>query len=149
GMQGCCQVPARLPCYTVEKGGLAMEPFVIQTHRLTKQYGGQAGVFDLDLHVRRGTIYGLLGRNGAGKSTTMKLLLGLTPPTAGEVLLWGTPLHGHEGELLPRIGSMIEAPGFYPNLTGTENLQLFAALRGVPRRSAVQDALKLVGLPYR
>ena len=126
-----------------------MEPFVIQTHRLTKQYGGQAGVFDLDLHVRRGTIYGLLGRNGAGKSTTMKLLLGLTLPTAGEVLLWGTPLRGHEGELLPRIGSMIEAPGFYPNLTGTENLQLFAALRGVPRRSAVQDALKLVGLPYR
>ena len=115
-----------------------MEPFVMQ-----------AGVFDLDLHVRRGTIYGLLGRNGAGKSTTMKLLLGLTPPTAGEVLLWGTPLHGHEGELLPRIGSMIEAPGFYPNLTGTENLQLFAALRGIPRRSAVQDALELVGLPYR
>ena len=126
-----------------------MEPFVIQTHRLTKQYGGQAGVFDLDLHVRRGTIYGLLGRNGAGKSTTMKLLLGLTLPTAGEVLLWGTPLRGHEGELLPRIGSMIEAPGFYPNLTGTENLQLFAALRGIPRCSAVQDALELVGLPYR
>ena len=126
-----------------------MEPFVIQTHRLTKQYGGQAGVFDLDLHVRRGTIYGLLGRNGAGKSTTMKLLLGLIRPTAGEVSLWDTPLAGHERELLPRIGSMIEAPGFYPNLTGTENLRLFAALRGIPRRSAVQDALELVGLPYR
>ena len=56
-----------------------MEPFVIQTHCLTKQYGGQSGVFDLDLHVRRGTIYGLLGRNGAGKSTTMKLLLGFIP----------------------------------------------------------------------
>lgn len=123
--------------------------YVIQTHQLTKQYGGQAGVFGLDLHVRRGTIYGLLGRNGAGKSTTMKLLLGLVRPTAGTVELWGTPLPGHETELLPRIGSMIEAPGFYPNLTGTENLQLFAALRGVPRRTAVREALDLVGLPYR
>ena len=94
-------------------------------------------------------IYGLLGRNGAGKTTTMKLLLGLTKPTAGEVFLFGLPLPGNEKKLLPRIGSLIESPGFYPNLTGTENLKIFAALRGLPEAHAIRDALDLVGLPYR
>ena len=73
---------------------------------------------------------GLLGRNGAGKTTTMKMLLGLTKPTSGEVKIWGKSLQGNEKKLLPRIGSLIESPGFYPNLTATENLQIFATLRG-------------------
>lgn len=126
-----------------------MTNYIIETKGLTKQYGQQKSVADLNLHVQRGRIYGLLGRNGAGKTTTMKMLLGLTRPTAGEVLLWGRPLPGSEKKLLPRIGSLIESPGFYPNLTGTENLQIFAALRGVPNRRAVREALELVGLPYR
>ena len=126
-----------------------MNDLVIETEHLTKQYGAHKGVADVSLHVRRGRIYGLLGRNGAGKTTTMKLLLGLARPTAGSVRLWGTPLAGNERALLPRIGSLIEAPGFYPNLTGTENLRIFAALRGVPGRHAVEDALALVGLPYK
>lgn len=79
----------------------------------------------------------------------MKMLLGLTEPTSGEIELWGKPLRGNEKEVLPRIGSLIESPGFYPNLTATENLRIFAALRGVPSRHAVKDALDLVGLPYR
>ena len=94
-------------------------------------------------------IYGLLGRNGAGKTTTMKMLLGLTQPTSGEVYIWGKPLCGNEKKLLPRIGSLIESPGFYPNLTATENLKIFATLRGVPNRHAIKDALSLVGLPYQ
>lgn len=126
-----------------------MSKYVIETHNLSKQYGVQKSVSGLNLHVREGRIYGLLGRNGAGKTTTMKLLLGLTAPTEGAVTLWGAPLKGNEKRVLPRIGSMIEAPGFYPNLTGTENLKIFATLRGVPDRSAIQDALSLVGLPYR
>ena len=126
-----------------------MNDLVIETEHLTKQYGAHKSVADVSLHVRRGRIYGLLGRNGAGKTTTMKLLLGLARPTAGSVRLWGTPLAGNERALLPRIGSLIEAPGFYPNLTGTENLRIFAALRGVPGRHAVEDALALVGLPYK
>ena len=103
----------------------------------------------LNIHVKRGRIYGLLGRNGAGKTTTMKMLLGLTKPTSGEVKIWGKPLQGNEKKLLPRIGSLIESPGFYPNLTGTENLRIFATLRGVPNNHAVKDALDLVGLPYK
>ena len=126
-----------------------MDEFVIETKKLTKKYGHETAIYDVDLHVRKGRIYGLLGRNGAGKTTTMKLLLGLTDPTAGEVLLWEKPLRGNEKKVLPRIGSMVEGPGFYPNLTGTENLRIFATLRGVPTANAVENALRLVGLPYR
>ena len=106
--------------------------YIIETKNLTKQYGSQKSVADLNIHVKRGRIYGLLGRNGAGKTTTMKMLLGLTKPTSGEVKIWGKSLQGNEKKLLPRIGSLIESPGFYPNLTGTENLRIFATLRGVP-----------------
>lgn len=126
-----------------------MSEYVIETKRLTKQYGAQKSVADLSLHVQKGRIYGLLGRNGAGKTTTMKMLLGLIQPTSGEVSIWGMSLRGNEKKLLPRIGSLIESPGFYPNLTATENLRIFASLRGVPNRHAIRDALDLVGLPYQ
>ncbi len=126
-----------------------MSKYIIETKNLTKQYGAQKSVAALNIHVQKGRIYGLLGRNGAGKTTTMKMLLGLTPPTSGEVTIWGKPLSGNENKLLPRIGSLIESPGFYPNLTGTENLRIFATLRGVPNRDAIKNALDLVGLPYK
>lgn len=126
-----------------------MSDYLIETKQLTKIYGEQAAVKNINLHVKRGKIYGLLGRNGAGKTTTMKMLLGLTQPTSGEVKIWGKPLRGNEKKLLLRIGSLIESPGFYPNLTATENLRIFATLRGVPNRNAIKDALDLVGLPYK
>ena len=108
-----------------------MSDCIIETKGLTKRYGEQVSVSSLDLHVQKGRIYGLLGRNGAGKTTTMKMLLGLTAPTSGAVSIFGRPLRGNEKGVLPRIGSLIESPGFYPNLTGTENLQIFARLRGL------------------
>ncbi len=126
-----------------------MSKYVIETKNLTKQYGTQKSVADLNIHVKQGRIYGLLGRNGAGKTTTMKMLLGLTQPTSGEVTIWGKPLRTNEKKLLPRIGYLIESPGFYPNLTATENLRIFATLRGVPNRNAIKNALDLVGLPYK
>lgn len=126
-----------------------MSRYIIETKNLTKQYGTGKSVADLNIHVQQGRIYGLLGRNGAGKTTTMKMLLGLTKPTSGEVYIWGRPVQGNEKKLLPRIGSLIESPGFYPNLTATENLRIFATLRGVPNRSAIKDALDLVSLPYK
>ena len=122
---------------------------VIETRGLTKIYGEQRSVDGVNLHVRRGRIYGLLGRNGAGKTTTMKMLLGLTPPTAGEANVFGLSMPDHADEVLPRVGSLIESPGFYPNLTGTENLRIFARLRGIPGPDAVMRALEVVGLPYR
>lgn len=126
-----------------------MNGYIIETEHLTKRYGAQNSVADLALHVKKGRIYGLLGRNGAGKTTTMKMLLGLTQPTSGEIRLWGEPLQGNERRILPRIGSLIESPGFYANLTATENLRIFATLRGIPNRHAIRDALDLVGLPYQ
>ena len=126
-----------------------MSNYVIETKNLTKQYGTQKSVAGLNIHVQKGRIYGLLGRNGAGKTTTMKMLLGLTEPTSGEVAIWGEPLAANEKKLLPRIGSLIESPGFYPNLTATENLRIFAALRGVPNRNAIKNTLEVVGLPYK
>ena len=130
--------------YLTEQEVLNMDTnYIIETKNLTKQYGSQKSVADLNIHVKRGRIYGLLGRNGAGKTTTMKMLLGLTKPTSGEVKIWGKSLQGNEKKLLPRIGSLIESPGFYPNLTGTENLRIFATLRGVPNNHATFISLKL------
>lgn len=123
--------------------------YAIQTEHLTKKYGAQYAVENISIHVPKGKIYGLLGRNGAGKTTIMKMLLGLTKPTYGEIKILGKSLQGNEKKLLPRIGSLIESPGFYPNLTGTENLHIFATLRGVPNTHAIKDALDLVGLPYK
>ncbi len=126
-----------------------MSDYVIETRGLTKQYGVQTSVSDLSIHVRQGRIYGLLGRNGAGKTTTMRMLLGLTDPSSGTVSLFGKPLRGNEKKILPRIGSLIESPGFYPNLTGTENLRIFADLRGLKSPKYIKSALEVVNLPYR
>ncbi len=125
-----------------------MSDFIIETKNLTKVYGEQKSVDNLNLHVRKGRIYGLLGRNGAGKTTTMKMLLGLTKPTDGEIKIYSKDIRGNEKKIYPRIGSLIESPGFYPNLTGTENLKILARLRGTPNRDAVKNALEVVGLPY-
>ena len=83
---------------------------------ISKQYGSQKSVADLNIHVKRGRIYGLLGRNGAGKTTTMKMLLGLTKPTSGEVKIWGKSLQGNEKKLLPRIGVSLLLCGAYQTI---------------------------------
>ena len=126
-----------------------MSDLVIETKKLTKIYGEQTAVNSMNLHVKPGRIYGLLGRNGAGKTTIMKMILGLTPITSGEVDVFGQNIKGHEKRIYPRIGAIIETPGFYPNLTGTENLEIFAKLRGTPQPNAVKNALEVVGLPYK
>lgn len=126
-----------------------MNDFMIETTQLTKIYGGHKVVNCVDLHVRKGRVYGLLGRNGAGKTTIMKMILGLTPITSGEVSVFGQNIKGREKRIYPRIGAIIETPGFYPNLTGTENLEIFARLRGTAAPNAVKNALEIVGLPYK
>ena len=125
------------------------ESYAIETRHLTKRYGEQVAVNDVCLHVPKGHIYGLLGRNGAGKTSIMKLILQLMPATSGETLLFGEPVKRRERSVFQRIGAIIETPGFYPNLTGTENLEIFAKLRGTIRPDAVEHALQVVGLPYK
>ena len=122
---------------------------MIETKQLTKVYGEQDVVKAVNIHVKKGRIYGLLGRNGAGKTTIMKMILGLTPITSGKVDVFGQDIKGREKQVFPRIGAIIETPGFYPNLTGTENLEIFAKLRGTVGPNAVKKALEVVGLPYK
>ena len=126
-----------------------MSDYVIETKQLTKVYGDQTAVNAVDLHVKSGQIYGLLGRHGDGKTTIMKMILGLTSITSGEADVFGKNIKGQEKRVYPRIGAIIETPGFYPNLTGTENLEIFAKLRGTVAPNAVKNALEVVGLPYK
>ena len=123
--------------------------YAIETRELTKRYNGFTAVDNLTMHVRRGTVYGFLGPNGAGKSTTMKLLLGIIKPGGGELSVDGKSYPRERMEILRNVGSFIEQPAFYPNLTGTENLEIFAKLRGTAQPNAVKEALDVVGLPYR
>lgn len=124
------------------------QQWVIETKALTRRFGQQTAVNAVSLHAAPGRIYGLLGRNGAGKTCLMKMLLGLMQPTEGEIWLFGEKVTAPKREILCRIGALIEAPGFYPNLTGTENLEILARLRGTISHQAVRRALDLVELPY-
>ncbi|HEP2770589.1 TPA: ATP-binding cassette domain-containing protein [Streptococcus pyogenes] len=126
-----------------------MKNYIIETKNLTKVYGEQTVVNSVNLHIEKGSIYGLLGRNGAGKTTIMKMILGLTDISNGEVSVFNQNIKGNEKKIYPRIGAIIETPGFYPNLTGTENLEIFAMLRGTAFPNAVKNALEVVGLPYK
>ena len=118
---------------------------MIETHNLTKAYGDFKAVSKLNLHVKKGTVYGFLGPNGAGKSTTMKMFLGLTVPTRGSFTINGMSYPKDRLEILRQTGSFIESPAFYGNLSGEENLDLIRRILRLPR-SAVEDALELVGL---
>ena len=118
---------------------------MITTCHLTKKYKSFTAVNDVSLHIQKGRIYGFLGPNGAGKSTTMKMLLGLTAPTKGSFTINGKHFPDDRLEILKGIGSLIEAPSFYANLTGRENLDIIRRILGLPKH-AVDDALALVGL---
>ena len=120
---------------------------VIQTNGLTKRFGKNVAVDNLSMEVRLGRVYGLLGPNGSGKTTTMGMLLGLLKPTAGTFSLFGSTT-GHE-ESLQRIGAIIETPAFYPYLSGRGNLAYFQLISGRGSAAEVNDLLERVGLGGR
>lgn len=119
--------------------------YIITTEQLTKKYKSFVAVNDVTLHIRKGSIYGFLGPNGAGKSTTMKMLLGLTAPTNGSFTIDGKHFPTDRIAILKEVGSFIESPSFYANLTGKENLDIIRRILGLPQNT-VDDALELVGL---
>lgn len=121
---------------------------ILSIKDLEKYYEDSPVLKSINININEGEIYGLLGRNGAGKTTIMKIILGLTKPTKGKVILLGSDTSTDKGkEVLKNVGCIIESPGFYSNLTATENLMIFAKLRGNSENS-VKEALKLVNLPY-
>jgi len=122
----------------------------IATTGLTKRYRRQVAVDAIDLAVPRGSVYGFLGPNGSGKTTTIRVLLGLAAATAGSVELLGRPMPRAQRSVLPTVGALVEGPAFYPFLSGADNLaRLDAADRDAPgntRRRRVAEALEQVGL---
>ena len=123
---------------------------VIRTEGLTKRFGGVEAVRDLDLEVHQGDLFGFLGPNGSGKTTTVRMLLGLVFPTAGRVELLGRPMPRAGRTVLAEVGSLVEGPAFYPHLSGRVNLSLMDAAgpggRRADRRRRVGQALERVGL---
>lgn len=122
-----------------------MVDYIIETKNLSKKYSKDYVVNSIDMHVEKGKIYGLLGKNGAGKTTTMCMLLNLTYPSSGEILLFGKDPKKYSEEIYSNIGSIIETPGFYENLTAYENLKIIAKLRG-DYLSNIDLALEMVNL---
>ncbi|OJV78906.1 MAG: multidrug ABC transporter ATP-binding protein [Cellulomonas sp. 73-92] len=122
----------------------------LATAGLTKRFGAQTAVDGIDLDVPAGAVYGFLGPNGSGKTTTIRMALGLIRPTAGTVTLLGRPMPGDLGEVLPRVGALVEGPAFHPYLSGRANLErLDAADRFADPRTArrrIDAALDRVGL---
>lgn len=122
------------------------DDFVIRTSGLTKQYGPDTGVFDLDLRVRRGEVYGFLGPNGAGKSTAMRMLVGLIRPTSGTATVLGE--RAGTPSSLRGVGALIEAPALYPHLSGRDNLRILAGYASVPA-TRIEEVLEEVGMATR
>ncbi len=123
---------------------------IIQVTGLTKQFNNLTAVNNLSFTVNEGDVYGFLGQNGAGKSTTLRMLLTLIAPTAGNIELFGLPLNTHRREIMQQTGAVIEKPDVYKYLTAYENLQLFAKLSGIkPTTQQLMEQLDMVGLNGR
>ncbi|MGE6577277.1 ABC transporter ATP-binding protein [Paenibacillus xylanexedens] len=118
---------------------------IVETHNLSKSYGGTNRVHQVNLAVETGQIFGFLGPNGAGKTTTLKMLLGLIKPTEGTVKVFGKDLNKHRPSILNQTGSLIESPSYYGHLTGLENMKVMQRLRNVPHKN-IDEALKIVRL---
>jgi ABC-2 type transport system ATP-binding protein len=122
---------------------------VIRTQGLTKRFGAITAVDGIDLDVREGDVYGFLGANGSGKTTTVRMLLGLVLATLGTVEVLGRPMPRYGAQVLPQVGSLVESPAAYPRLSGRANLRVHDALGGSGRSgraSRVDDVLERVGL---
>lgn len=121
-------------------------PYIIKTNDLTKAIGGKTLISNVNMHVKKGEIYGFLGPNGAGKTTVMKLLTNLWKPTAGSVELFGESLNRDSYKALGRMGSIIEFPVFYEHMTGTENLKLHCEYLGYYKSGCIGEALEMLDL---
>ena len=119
--------------------------YILETHDLTKVYGQKEAAKDVNLHIREGQIYGLIGRNGAGKTTIMRMISGLSRPTRGSYSLFGKTGLAMQ-KMLKDVGVLIEHPGLYPKLSAWENLKIKCIAMGIKPKGYVEDLLKTVGL---
>jgi ABC-type multidrug transport system, ATPase component len=121
-------------------------PYILQTNNLTKTIGGKDLVKNVNLHIKKGEIYGFLGPNGAGKTTVMKMITNLWKPTDGNIEIFGETLTPQSYEVLKRMGSIIEFPTFYNHMTGYENLRLHCEYMGYYKHDSIENALDMLDL---
>ncbi len=119
---------------------------IVKTEKLTRRFGEITAVKDLDIEICRGQVYGFLGPNGSGKTTTIAMMLGLIHPTSGKVNLFGRDL---SPESLRRVGTVMDNGGFYPGFSGRDNLLIFGSLHKAADKTRVDEALEMVGLAAR
>lgn len=120
--------------------------YIMETHDLRKSYKGKTVVNAVNIHVKKGEIYGFVGPNGAGKSTVMKMILNLIQPDAGEVRLFGEKVTDRSYESFKRVGSIIENPYFYDKMTARQNLELHCEYMGFPNKNRIDEVLQMVDL---
>lgn len=123
-----------------------MSEYVLKTSNLTKKFKNQVALNKVNLSIKKGSIYGFIGQNGAGKSTFIRIVTGLASPTMGSIELFG---HSNGQELIKtrkRIGTIIEGPALYPHMTAAENLEAHRLLKGIPGKECVERTLAIVGL---
>lgn len=120
--------------------------YILKTYKLTKEFKNFSAVKNLNMNIKQGDIYGFLGENGAGKTTTIRMIMGLMKATSGEIELFSEKDSKQNRNLLQRIGSMIEYPGFYPNLTAGENLEIHRRMMGMQDKNCIIESLKITGI---
>jgi ABC-2 type transport system ATP-binding protein len=123
-----------------------MNEYVLKTNHLSKKYQDKMALNKVSLSIRKGSIYGFIGQNGAGKSTSIRLITGLAYPTTGTFELFGENNERGLIEARKRIGTIIEGPALYPNMTAYENLEAHRLLKGIPGKECIEKTLTLVGL---
>ena len=122
-----------------------LSEMLLETRNLTKQYGHHKAVDSVNMHIKKGAIYGFIGRNGAGKTTCLKMISGLYKPTCGEIEMFGNKGKDLQ-KVRSRIGCLIEAPGLYGNMTAYENLNIKCKLFGIKKKSYIEEILRIIGL---
>lgn len=123
-----------------------MKDVILKTYNITKKYGNQIAVNNVNMTIKKGDIYGFIGQNGAGKTTLIRLITGLIHKTNGDIELLGASSENELNKSRTMVGSLIETPSFYNNMTARENLEVSRRIRNIPGNKCVDEVLELVGL---
>lgn len=123
-----------------------MKKVVLKTYNITKKYGEQLAVDNVNMTIKKGDIYGFIGQNGAGKTTLIRLITGLIHKSGGEIELLGANEENELNKARTMVGSLIESPSFYTNMTARENLEVSRLVRNIPGNKCIDEVLELVGL---
>ena len=123
-----------------------MKEVILKTYNITKKYGNQVAVNNVNMTIKKGEIYGFIGQNGAGKTTLIRLITGLIHKSGGEIELLGASGENELNKARTKVGSLIETPSFYTNMTARENLEVSRLVRDIPGKKCIDEVLELVGL---